>query len=93
METLSQLEQTYVCVWSHGGETRKHLHIAVQAVTVEVRARYDGLRSEQLQTRMLADGSRSASGLTSCSEQSPTTAPRTAADHQYRADVTTQSGL
>ncbi|MEV8022350.1 hypothetical protein AB0O76_39830 [Streptomyces sp. NPDC086554] len=31
-------------------------HIAVQPVTAEVWARYGGLRSEQLQARMLADG-------------------------------------
>ncbi|MGN5376554.1 hypothetical protein ACQ4WX_00215 [Streptomyces lasalocidi] len=49
-------EQTYVCMWSHGRDARKHLHIAVQPVTADVRARYDGLRSEQLQARMLADG-------------------------------------
>ncbi|MBB4787541.1 hypothetical protein [Streptomyces rapamycinicus] len=56
VETLCQPEQTYVCVWSHGLDARKHLHIAVQPVTAEVRARYGGLRSEQLQARMLADG-------------------------------------
>jgi hypothetical protein len=43
-------------MWSHGRDARKHLHIAVQPVTAEVRARYGGLRSEQLQARMLADG-------------------------------------
>ncbi|MEU2867210.1 HIT family protein [Streptomyces mirabilis] len=56
VETLCRPEQTYVCMWSHGPDTRKHLHIAVQPVTAEVRARYGGLRSEQLQARMLADG-------------------------------------
>ncbi len=56
VETLCQPEQTYVCMWSHGRDARKHLHIAVQPVTAEVRARYGGLRSEQLQARMLADG-------------------------------------
>jgi len=34
----------------------KHLHIAVQPVTAEVRARYGGLRSERLQVRMPAEG-------------------------------------
>ncbi|WP_251982570.1 hypothetical protein [Streptomyces violaceusniger] len=56
VETLCRPEQTYVCMWSHGRDARKHLHIAVQPVTTEVRARYGGLRSEQLQARMLADG-------------------------------------
>jgi hypothetical protein len=56
VETLCRPEQTYVCVGSHGREARKHLHIAVQPVTAEVRARYGGLRSEQLQARMPADG-------------------------------------
>ncbi|WP_244206858.1 hypothetical protein [Streptomyces swartbergensis] len=56
VETLCRPEQTYVCTWSHGPDARKHLHIAVQPVTAEVRARYGGLRSEQLQARMLADG-------------------------------------
>ncbi|MGA5227100.1 hypothetical protein [Streptomyces koyangensis] len=37
-------------------DVRRHLHIAVQPVTAEVRARYGGLRSEQLQPRVLADG-------------------------------------
>lgn len=36
--------------------------------------------------------SSSVSGLASCSEQSPTAAPKTAADHRCRADVTAQSG-
>ncbi|WP_407562879.1 hypothetical protein [Streptomyces sp. 184] len=56
VETLCRPEQTYVCTWSHGREARKHLHIAVQPVTAEVRARYGGLRSEQLQARMLTAG-------------------------------------
>ncbi|WP_245790651.1 hypothetical protein [Streptomyces monashensis] len=56
VESLCRPEQTYVCMWSHGRDARKHLHIAVQPVTAEVRARYGGLRSEQLQARMLADG-------------------------------------
>ncbi|MFE7355008.1 hypothetical protein ACFU8Q_17875 [Streptomyces sp. NPDC057543] len=56
VETLCRPEQTYVCMWSHGPDARKHLHIAVQPVTAEVRAHYGGLRSEKLQARMLADG-------------------------------------
>ncbi|WP_239091995.1 hypothetical protein [Streptomyces sp. SID14478] len=56
VETLCRPEQTYMCMWSHGRDARKHLHIAVQPVTAEVGARYGGLRSEQLQARMLADG-------------------------------------
>jgi diadenosine tetraphosphate (Ap4A) HIT family hydrolase len=55
VEALCHPEQTYVCLWSHG-PARKHLHIAVQPVTAEVVARYGGLRSEQLQARMLASG-------------------------------------
>lgn len=56
VEALCQPEQTYVSLWSHGAGTRKHLHIAVQPVTAAVVARYGGLRSEQLQARMLARG-------------------------------------
>lgn len=56
VETLCRPEQTYVCTWSHGPDARKHLHVVVQPVTAEVRARYGGLRSERLQARMLADG-------------------------------------
>ncbi|MEV7869718.1 hypothetical protein AB0P17_27350 [Streptomyces sp. NPDC088124] len=56
VETLCRPEQTYVCMWSHGRDARKHLHIAVQPVTAAVRARYGGLRSEQFQARMPADG-------------------------------------
>ena len=56
VEALCQPEQTYVSLWSHGASARKHLHIAVQPVTADVVARYGGLRSEQLQARMLASG-------------------------------------
>jgi ATP adenylyltransferase len=56
VEALCQPEQTYVCLWSHGVSARKHLHIAVQPVTAAVVARYGGVRSEQLQARMLASG-------------------------------------
>jgi len=56
VEALCRPEQTYVSLWSHGAGTRKHLHIAVQPVTAAVVARYGGLRSEQLQARMLASG-------------------------------------
>jgi len=56
VEALCQPEQTYVCLWSHGASARKHLHIAVQPVTAAVVARYDGLRSEKLQARMMASG-------------------------------------
>jgi ATP adenylyltransferase len=58
VEVLCEPEQTYVCLWSHGAEARKHLHFAVQPVTADVVARYGGLRSEQLQARMLARGDR-----------------------------------
>ena len=56
VETLGRPDQTYVCSWSHGADGRKHLHIAVQPVTAAVVARYGGVRSEQLQARMLASG-------------------------------------
>jgi len=56
VEALCQPEQTYVSLWSHGAAARKHLHFAVQPVTADVVARYGGLRSEQLQARMLATG-------------------------------------
>jgi diadenosine tetraphosphate (Ap4A) HIT family hydrolase len=56
VEALCRPEQTYVSLWSHGAGTRKHLRIAVQPVTAAVVARYGGLRSEQLQARMLASG-------------------------------------
>jgi diadenosine tetraphosphate (Ap4A) HIT family hydrolase len=56
VEAICRPEQTYVCLWSHGDAARRHLHIAVQPVTAEVVARYGGLRSEQLQARMLAGG-------------------------------------
>jgi len=56
VEAICRPEQTYVCVWSHGLTERRHLHILVQPVTTALVARYDGLRSEQLQARMLATG-------------------------------------
>ena len=56
VEALCQPEQAYVSLWSHGTGTRKHLHFAVQPVTAAVVTRYGGLRSEQLQARMLASG-------------------------------------
>jgi diadenosine tetraphosphate (Ap4A) HIT family hydrolase len=54
VEALCRPEQTYVCLWSHGAGTRKHLHFAVQPVTTAVVARYGGMRAGQLQARMLA---------------------------------------
>ena len=56
VEALCDPEQTYVCLWSHGTDGRKHLHFAVQPVTTAVVARHGGLRSEQLQARMMANG-------------------------------------
>jgi ATP adenylyltransferase len=53
VETICQPEQTYVCVWSHGRAERRHLHILVQPVTSAIVAQYGGLRSEQLQAKML----------------------------------------
>ena len=52
-EAICEPEQTYVCVWSHGRAERRHLHILVQPITTAVVAQYGGLRSEQLQARML----------------------------------------
>ena len=52
-EAICQPEQTYVCVWSHGRAERRHLHILVQPITTAVVTQYGGLRSEQLQARML----------------------------------------
>jgi ATP adenylyltransferase len=56
VEALCRPEQTCVSLWSHGASARKHLHVAVQPVTTAVVVRYGGLRSEQLQARMLASG-------------------------------------
>jgi ATP adenylyltransferase len=56
VEALCQPEQTYVCLWSHGVDARKHLHFAVQPVTAAVLTRYGGVRAEELQARMLASG-------------------------------------
>jgi ATP adenylyltransferase len=52
-EVLCRPEQTYVCVWSHGRTERRHLHILVQPVTTALVAQYGGLRSEQLQARLM----------------------------------------
>jgi len=60
VETICHPEQTYVCLWSHGERARRHLHIAVQPVTAEVVAKYGGLRSEQLQARMMSGGESSS---------------------------------
>jgi ATP adenylyltransferase len=56
VEAICRPEQTYVCVWSHGQTERRHLHILVQPVTAALVAQYGGLRSEQLQARILAAG-------------------------------------
>jgi diadenosine tetraphosphate (Ap4A) HIT family hydrolase len=56
IEAICQPEQTYVCVWSHGRSERRHLHILVQPVTTALVVQYDGLRSEQLQARVMATG-------------------------------------
>lgn len=56
VETLCQPEQTYVCVWSHGKTERRHLHVLVQPVTATLVAQYGGLRSEQLQVKIMTTG-------------------------------------
>jgi diadenosine tetraphosphate (Ap4A) HIT family hydrolase len=56
IEAICQPEQTYVCVWSHGPTERRHLHILVQPATAAVVAQYGGLRSEQLQAKILTAG-------------------------------------
>lgn len=53
VEVICRPEQTYVCVWSHGRTERRHLHILVQPVTTALVAQYGGLRSEQLQARLM----------------------------------------
>lgn len=60
VEVLCQPEQTYMSLWSHGPSARKHLHVAVQPVTTAVVVRYGGVRSEQLQARMMASGNEPA---------------------------------
>lgn len=56
VEAICRPEQTYVCVWSHGRTERRHLHILVQPVTAELVAQYGGLRSEQLQVKIMTTG-------------------------------------
>lgn len=56
VEEICHPEQTYVCLWSHGPASRRHLHFLVQPVTAELVAHHNGDRSEQLQARMLATG-------------------------------------
>jgi ATP adenylyltransferase len=88
VEALCQPEQTYVCLWSHGAGVRKHLHTAVQPVTAAVMARYGGLRSEQLQARMLAgDGEPDIADVERFCDQArelfrTIISPRAAADHR-----------
>jgi hypothetical protein len=53
VEAICRPEQTYVCVWSHGQTERRHLHILAQPVTTALVAQYGGLRSEQLQVRLM----------------------------------------
>jgi diadenosine tetraphosphate (Ap4A) HIT family hydrolase len=56
VEAICRPEQTYVCVWSHGKTERRHLHILVQPVTAALVAQYAGLRSEQLQVKIMTTG-------------------------------------
>ena len=56
VEAICRPEQTYVCVWSHGQTERRHLHILVQPVTTALVAQYGGLRSEQLQVKIMTTG-------------------------------------
>jgi ATP adenylyltransferase len=56
VEAICRPEQTYVCVWSHGQTERRHLHILVQPVTAALVAQYGGLRSEQLQVKVMTTG-------------------------------------
>jgi ATP adenylyltransferase len=53
VEVICEPEQTYVCVWSHGRTERRHLHILVQPATAALVAQYGGLRSEQLQVKIM----------------------------------------
>jgi diadenosine tetraphosphate (Ap4A) HIT family hydrolase len=53
VEAICRPEQTYVCMWSHGRTERRHLHILIQPVTAALVAQYGGLRSEQLQARLM----------------------------------------
>ncbi|HEX3482079.1 MAG TPA: hypothetical protein VHT91_43995 [Kofleriaceae bacterium] len=53
VEAICRPEQTYVCMWSHGRTERRHLHILVQPATTALVAQYGGLRSEQLQARLM----------------------------------------
>ena len=43
-------------VGSHGKSERRHLHILVQPVTTALVAQYGGLRSEQLQVKIMTTG-------------------------------------
>ena len=56
VEAICRPQQTYVCVWSHGRTERRHLHILVQPVTAALMAQYGGLRSEQLQVKIMTTG-------------------------------------
>jgi len=56
VEAICRPEQTYVCVWSHGRTERRHLHILVQPAAAALVAQHGGLRSEQLQVRIMTMG-------------------------------------
>lgn len=56
IEAICRPEQTYVCLWSHGKTERRHLHILVQPVTAALVAHHGGLRSEQLQVKIMTTG-------------------------------------
>lgn len=56
VQVMCEPEQVYVGMWSHGADGRRHLLFVVQPATSSVIAEYGGVRGEQLQARMLADG-------------------------------------
>lgn len=56
VEQLVRPEQVYVCLWSHAGRSRGHVHFVVQPATTETIDAHDGAYGPALQTAMFAAG-------------------------------------
>jgi diadenosine tetraphosphate (Ap4A) HIT family hydrolase len=53
---LCDPEQVYVCLWSHAGGRRGHIHFVVQPVTKQVMGQYDDRHGPALQLAMFDAG-------------------------------------
>jgi diadenosine tetraphosphate (Ap4A) HIT family hydrolase len=57
VQRLLEPEQVYVCLWSHAGRERDHVHFVVQPATAATIDQHGGAYGPALQTTMFESGS------------------------------------